>query len=604
VPFLGAMCNTLSMARPTWTRTSLTSSLFIALAAFGLSALVLGFIEVALLWLRADATLDLTVVVLVGSGWVFVFAGLLAWGRRPNNRLGAIMAFAGLTVLLTLLSSIPNTGLVVLGTIVASLPLAVVVHLLLAFPTGTLRSPLARGTVIAVYAVSLVLQVPLYLLGPPGSPMAVAQRPDLLTAAKWTQRGAGWLVIMVTIYILARRWRDSGHRARRVLGSLYLYGVFAVLFVPISADALAPAFDWNPLWLYMAQAAELGVVPVLFTIAVLRGGFGRTGEVQELASWLAADAARRPMLVQGLATTLGDPSVELAYWAADREEYVDGSGSPARLPIGDETRAVHEIRVHSRLVGALIYDTTLNPEPEDVAAVGRVVALAVDRDRLTAELGASREALRRSRTRIVEAGHRERRQVALALHDGLQGRLVMLSLRAGRIASAAEVSDATEAEAAKLCRELDEAARELRDVVHRIMPAALIERGLAAALEDLVDRTPVPTSLSVTLTDRRLPRDVEGLAYFVVAEALTNTLKHSRANQIAVAVVVDSENIHVTVDDNGVGGAQISHGMGLRAMRDRVDALDGWLRLEEGPDGGTRLVALLPLLERDPLLTS
>jgi signal transduction histidine kinase len=567
----------------------------------GLLALLMGFVVLALLpW--TSSTLDnLALVTGVVSAWVYVFAGLLAWGRRPNNRLGAIMVFAGFALLLDLFNNLPSTLLSSFGVTVATLPLAVVVHLLLAFPTGTLRSALARGTVIAGYVVCLALQIPLYLFGPPGSALSVADRPGLLRAATWTQRAAGLAVMIATTYILARRWQDSSPGAHRVLGPLYLYGVFAVLFVPVSASVFAPALGWSPYLEFMLQAGEVGLVPVLFTIAVLRGGFARTGEVQELTTWLAADASRQQTLVQGLAMTLGDPSVELVYWSADQDGYVDRDGRPATLPGGEQPRAAQEIRIQSRLVGAVIYDTTLNPEPEEVGAIGQVVALAVDRDRLTAELAASREALRRSRARIVEAGQRERREVALALHDGLQGRLVMLSIRAGRIATAGEVSLATGAEAQKLCRELDQAASDLRDVLHRIMPAALIERGLEAALEDLMDRTPMRTSLSVVAPATRLPDYLEGLAYFVVAEALTNALKHSHGDLITVSVTVDADSIRLGVQDNGQGGALVNDGLGLRAMQDRLDALGGTLHVSDAPTGGTHLVAVLPVLEHAPL---
>jgi signal transduction histidine kinase len=589
------------VARPTWAKTSLTSSLLIALTAIGLSAFLLGFVDLAL-WPWTSDVVDSEIIGCgVGSAGVFVFAGLLAWGLRPSNRLGAIMAFAGFAFLVDLFSNLPGLPLYTFGIIVASLPLAVVVHLLLAFPTGTLRSRLARQTVISGYVVCLVLQIPLYLFGAAGVPLGLTERPALHTAGVWTQRSAGLAVMIVTTYILVRRWRDSSPGARRVLGPLYLYGVFAVLFVPVSGAVIGPELHWSPYLLYFTQSTEMAVVPVLFTIAVLRGGFARTGEVQELATWLAADASRQQTLVQGLAMTLGDPSVELVYWSGDQDGYVDRDGRPATLPGDEQPRATQEIRTQSRLVGAVIYDTTLNPDAEEVAAIGQVVALAVDRDRLTAELGVNREELRRSRARIVEAGQRERREVALALHDGLQGRLVMLSVRAARLASAGDVSVATGAEAEKLHRELGQAAVDLRDVVHRIMPAALIERGLRAALEDLVDRTPMRTSLSVLAPAERLPDYLEGLAYFVVAEALTNALKHSHGDHIAVSVTMDAETIRLSVQDNGLGGALVNEGLGLRAMQDRLDALGGTLQVGDGPTGGTHLVAVLPVLEHAPL---
>ncbi len=584
------------MARPTWARTPLTSSLFLGLGALGASAFLLGFVILSLLPWTTSALDNVALATGIASAWVYVFAGLFAWGRRPSNHLGAIMVFAGFTFLIDLLSNLPGRSLYTVGVIVASLPLGAVVQLLLSFPTGTLRSRLARQTVAAGYFVCLVLQAPLYLFGPSGAPMGFTERPALFTAAQWTQRGAGLLVMLVTTYILAGRWRQSPASSRWVLGPLYLYGVVAVLFVPFCGAVLAPRLHLSIYLFFFAETVVLGVVPILITVAVLRGGFARTGEVQEFASWLAADASHRPVLVEGLATTLGDPSVELVYWSSDGQGYVDDSGAPAVLPDGTEGRAIQQIRVQARLVGAVLYDTTLNPDPDEVAAIGRVVALSVDRDRLNAELLASREALRQSRARIVEAGQRERRSVALALHDGLQGRLVMLSVRAGRFATDATLSDQSRADAAKLRGELDEAAHDLRDVVHRIMPAALIERGLAAALEDLVDRTPIPTTLSVTPPEIRLPDYLEGLAYFVVSEALTNVVKHAQADRVAVAVRVDPERIHLRIEDNGVGGARGSGGLGLRAMQDRVAALDGTVRVEDGAAGGTCLVAAFPVI--------
>jgi signal transduction histidine kinase len=573
------------------------------LAGLGLSAVLLGTVELALWPWTSDTSDNLTIGFGVFSAWVFVFAGLLAWGRRPNNRLGAIMVLAGFSLLVILFGNLDSLVLYAFSLILGTLVLAAVVHLLLAFPTGRLQSRLARQTVGAVYFVSLVLQIPLYLFGPTGAPLGLTSRPALFTAGVWTQNVAGLLVVSVTASILVGRWRVSSPSARRVLGPLYLFGVFAVLYESVSGSLIGPALGWSPYQFFFAQVAVLTVVPLLFTVAVLRGGFARTGEIQELAAWLAADASRRRTLVSSVSRTLGDPSVQLLYWSTEHQAYVDESGAWVTLPRPEGSRAVHQIQVHSRPVGAIVYDTTLSPDPEEVAAIGRVVALAVDRDRLTADLRASQEALRRSRARIVEAGQRERRQVALALHDGLQGRLVMLLIRAGRIASDAQLSVETGAEAGKLRTELDEAVRDLRDVVHRIMPAALIERGLAAALEDLVDRTPVPTALSVTAPPTRLPDYLEAQAYFVVAEALTNALKHAQADRIAISVLADAERIQLSVEDDGVGGAQANTGLGLRAMQDRVAALGGELRVEDGPNGGTRLVAVLPVLQRRPTQT-
>jgi signal transduction histidine kinase len=209
-----------------------------------------------------------------------------------------------------------------------------------------------------------------------------------------------------------------------------------------------------------------------------------------------------------------------------------------------------------------------------------------------AELLASQDALKESRSRIVEAGDRERRRVARDLHDGLQVRLVLLAMEAQLVANDA---DATTRQAATALRiGIDEAAAELRALVHAVMPAALIERGLSAATEDLVDRVPVPTSLELGLTDGSLSPAVESTAYFVIAEALANALKHSGAEDLAVRLELVDGRLLVEVRDDGAGGACPEAGRGLRGLADRVDTLGGRLRIDSPVGAGTRIVVELP----------
>jgi signal transduction histidine kinase len=245
-------------------------------------------------------------------------------------------------------------------------------------------------------------------------------------------------------------------------------------------------------------------------------------------------------------------------------------------------------------LGAIVYDAALIADPELVRRAGRVVALAVESERLTARLRASEEALRRSRSRLVEAGDRERRRIAQDLHDGLQVRLVLLGLQAARLALDADGPAGCREGATALRTGLDAAAAELRDLVHAVMPAPLVERGLCAATEDLVDRVPVPTRLSLGVPDGVLPAPVQNTAYFVVAEGLANALKHARATQLSVRVAHEGHRLVVEVGDDGVGGADLDAGTGLRGLADRVDVLGGTLRVTSPDGAGTRLVAELP----------
>jgi signal transduction histidine kinase len=150
--------------------------------------------------------------------------------------------------------------------------------------------------------------------------------------------------------------------------------------------------------------------------------------------------------------------------------------------------------------------------------------------------------------------------------------------------------------------ELAAALEELRELARGIHPAVLTDRGLAAAVEALVVRTPVP--VSVTMPPQRLPVSIEAAAYYVISEAVTNIVKYAGATMIDVTVEMDDTFVRVTVSDDGCGGADPSAGTGLRGLRDRVAALDGTLGVDSPADRGTRIVAEIPLEARPELARS
>jgi signal transduction histidine kinase len=343
---------------------------------------------------------------------------------------------------------------------------------------------------------------------------------------------------------------------------------------------------------FALQMAALAGAPVVFATAVLRGGFARSGAIEELGVWLGTSEAARPGLQDAVAGTLGDPSVRLLFWLGE-PGYVDGAGAPAELPPAGSDRAAVEVELADARIGAIAYDARLIAEPELVRAAGRVIALALERDRLTAQLLASRDALRESRARIVHASDQERRRIARDLHDGLQGRLVALAVQAGRIVSDSAAPDTPERAEALRAGVLD-AVDELRGLVHGVMPALLTERGLCAATVDLVDRLPVPTRLELADLDDLLPEPVQSAGYFILAEALTNAVKHSRARELAVRAWQDGGQLRIEVADDGIGGATLGLGSGLSGLVDRLDALGGHLRIDSPPGEGTLVAAELP----------
>jgi signal transduction histidine kinase len=200
-----------------------------------------------------------------------------------------------------------------------------------------------------------------------------------------------------------------------------------------------------------------------------------------------------------------------------------------------------------------------------------------------------------SRERVVDAAEAERRRIERDLHDGAQQRLVALAMELGRAqsrfdddpAGARKLVDQAHAQA-------KEALTELRNLVRGVHPPVLTERGLDAALSGLAALCPVPVDVHVDVPVR--PRSaVEAVAYFVVAEALTNVAKHSRASH--AKVVVEGHGypgtLTVMISDDGIGGAE-AHGPGLSGLADRVSGVDGRLSVESPAGGPTIIAAELP----------
>jgi signal transduction histidine kinase len=579
----------------TWpfsTRRSLQHAIaLLAVTVVLLGAVVLAFVAAAAtpepLW---PHVLNLLVA------WLYVAAGLLAWSRRPSNRFGIVIVGGGLAILLADMGATGVPVLIAASLIVATLPLALLVHVLHAFPSGRLLTPASRRVVLGVYVVSLMLQAPLYLFTKQKHPydvLMLADRPDLAARGLWVQAGAGCAVVLATTVILIGRLRRADPRRRRALAPLYGYGILVVLFIPISANLLTSLFGLTSATVFVLQLIAVAGVPVAFTLALLRGGFARTGEIDELGSWLGTAEAGRTPLAAAVARALGDDSVRLIFWVPERHGYVGANGEPAQ-PLTEPERGLVEIELAGERVGAIDYDTTLNADPAPVRAAGRVIAMAVDHERVTAELRASQQALRHSRARIVKAGDTERRRIARDLHDGLQMRLVLLAMQAQEVAKNPETPADTRTATTALRVGIDAAAAELRNLVHAVLPAALIERGLCAATEDLIDRLPVPTRLEMSVAEHSLSPVVESTAYFVVAEALTNALKHAQPTVLQVGLARIEDRLRIEVTDNGKGGACIRTGSGLRGLSDRVETLGGRLEVHSPPDHGTRIVAELP----------
>jgi signal transduction histidine kinase len=340
--------------------------------------------------------------------------------------------------------------------------------------------------------------------------------------------------------------------------------------VSVEVAALIPA-DGSALTRYEAD----GTVTALGGWTT-EGGYSYVGERYELEG-----------TVSGLIFETGRPGRVENYTEAP------GMAPEAARAMGWHSSVGAPITVEGRLWGVLAVvsknESPLPPATEQrLAAFTELVATAIANTESRAELEASR-------ARIVATADATRRQIERDLHDGVQQRLVSLALRLRAAQSAAPRG------AGELVRQLDgvatglvEAIEELSEIARGLHPAILAESGLRPALEALARRSAVPVELDVRV-EGRLPQPVEIAAYYAVAEALTNVAKHARASAAEVQVEIGQGVLHVSVRDDGHGGADFGRGSGLVGLKDRVEALGGRIWLDNPPGAGTALDIVLPL---------
>jgi signal transduction histidine kinase len=557
-------------------------SLEIALIFIGILAALTGVIAIAVG--ATGAGEPVAGIGLVTLAWIWAVAGIIAWWRRPTNGTGPLLLIGAVSVFLVSTGYVGAPGLFWVNAVFATTPLGVAIHLLMAFPSGRVRGRLAVLAVVLGYVTCIVFD----------TARALTAGTAAFEVLSFLQSVLGLTSMALAAIVLGRRLRAADAAHRRVLLPLFTYGLLAVICLPLLPNLLFPMgveFDV----VVSLQGLLLAGLPVAFLLGVLRGGFTRTTPLEALSEWLAIRGASRPAVAQALATTVGDDTLRVAYWDASRDQYIDerGERAPVDRDAADPDRAWLQVRVDDELVGGIEYDARMIAEPWPVRRAAEVLAIALDRERLTTQLLVSNEALTRSRVRIVDAADRERSRIARDLHDGLQMQLVLLGIEAQTIADAAAES-ATTGDIEKLRRGIDLAAADLRRLVHDVLPAALLERGLVAATEDLVDRLSVPATLVAEVDETAITTSTAHTAYFIIAEALSNTVKHADASHVRVTLGQGDGRITIAIEDDGVGGARIGAGVGLRGLADRVDALQGTIAIRSEPLRGTNIEVELP----------
>jgi signal transduction histidine kinase len=533
-------------------------------------------------------------VIALLSNWLtvsYVLCGLLAWARRPESRFGPLMVAAGFANFISTLSWTTNDLTFTLGQALDLLPPVLLMHVFLAFPTGHLRGTLERALVVGAYIAAVLLQLVRMLFigfGPHNLLEVWANEDAALLSLRVALLTMSAFCLAGVAVLLVRRWRGGRllRRTHMVMVDAFALGLVMIALLFISASFDGPAVQ-EIRW---ATFAALGLAPVVFLAALLNERLARSA-VGDLMLELRAEPAPAD-LRDALARALGDPSLELAYWLPDYGVYADLDGRPLELP-DLEGRATTLIDRNGDHVAALIHEPALEDEPELLDRVQAAAGIALENARLHAELRARLEELRGSRARIVEAAQNERQLLERNLHDGAQQRLIALSLDLSILKGRMDGDSEARAGIDQARRQIAASLAELREISSGLHPAVVSGHGLPVALEQLAARAPVPVELAIDV-EGRLPEPLEVAAYYVVSESLVNIAKHAQANAARVVIVKEQGELVLEIVDDGIGGADSERGTGLRGLADRVESLDGRLRVWTPRGGGTRVRAEIP----------
>jgi len=572
----------------------------IAIAAAGL---LLGVVAFRILRDDLDQSV-LRSLPAVAIGWSAIASGLIAWTRRPINRLGPLMIAYGLAVLIRPWQYSDDALMFTLGYALSQLNVALFGHTVLAYPTGRVTDRLERAFVAAAYAFAAVMPLATLLVYdgsglryiPPGPESLMLVHADPGIAHQLDRAFVlGGYGILATIFIVlvVRKLVRASVRMRRILAPLLLAAVLAALRA-LTETALTftslPQFFASRL--YWWQVVGQILLPITLLVGLLRARLARS-HVGELV--LELDRTPPEELQDVLARHLGDPSLEVYFWLPEREGYVDAAGAAVELPAPGSTRSVTEISNNGERIAAMVHDRSLDDEPQLLNAAAAAARLTLENARLHAQVRAQLVQVQESRRRIVAAGDEQRRRIERDIHDGAQQRLVALALelRATQRRLGGDVDPDVERVLTGAVEELQVAVAELRELARGVHPAILTEEGLPGALESLASRTPLNVRVEGGL-EERLPPEVEAAGYFLVCEALANAVKHADATHVKISAMRHDGKLVLEVVDDGRGGADPSAGSGLRGLADRLEAHGGSLVVGSAAGGGTRVVGEIP----------
>ena len=523
-----------------------------------------------------------------------VVVGLFMWVRWPKLPTGRSLYLAGVLGLTSFALFIPQTK--VLSDAIGLASVMMTIQALLTYPDGKLTTwahrllMLGWAGLIAGGGLAIFTQDPRpeFCADCPRPWPLIVDVPALTGLTFWVAFLSVTIVTVAAGMLFAMRWIRGSRPTRRALSPVLFLsagpGVLRMLVFLAGSGGLILPFP-------SSVSRISGYLLVLYPIGFLWGALRTRLALLEAADLLGdLDGQIQIGEVQPLLRQrLSDPGLEIGFWRPIEHRYAQADGSQL---IEDDGRVATELRRDDRPYAIVLHDPVL--DRATVEAVGSIIGMALENERLHSELRAHLEEVRASRRRIVVAADEARYQVERDLHDGAQQRLVALGLNLEMIANELD-GQASESATVHLNRAREEARaaiKELRDLSRGLHPVALAEAGLRPAISALADRSPLPIETSVV--EGRWPEPVEQAAYYVVAESMTNIAKHAGASAGYVEVAETDSQLVVTVSDDGVGGASPDHGTGLQGLIDRVDALGGRISVSSPAGKGTKVVTVLP----------
>lgn len=592
-----------------------------ALAALVLAGILAAGGAIAFTLAAAPAGRAPTAALLRGAVVVVPVAlGCATLARRPADRFALLLVLAGLAWSTTALAESGDAVLYSLGRLLAWGADTMVVVLLLAFPSGRLRTLRERRLAQALLAVvvfgfmSTALFAAQYPVPSPYTACRHGCPGNAFNIVSWARLGdvvqAGREVLAVILYgvavvLLARRSRAAGRLLTLALAPVLAMAAFRTVALVVYFTARRAGVSGGVTEaIGVIYIATLPLLAISFAAGIALRRLHAAAVLRRLGTRLTAHPSTTD-LKEALADALEDPAVRIVYRVDGAEDrWVDDTGWPIAAPTGHGDAGLAELRSQDRVVGALLYDASAGADPALIDAVASFAAVVLENLLLVERLQTSLDDLSASRGRIVAVADAARRSFERDLHDGAQQRLVGLRLKLA--VQSDRLAGTAPAEAAALRRlggEVEEAIDTIRELALGIYPSLLAEQGLPEALRSAARRSPVWTSVRADGVGR-FGREVETTVYFACLEAMQNAAKHADgATAVSVVLSVgedagDELTFAVSDDGRGFHQAAVPAGNGLLNVRDRVAAMGGSLRVRSTPQAGTVVAGVLPARDR------